>query len=93
MEQLVFGLNGQVHFNSVKERDEAVEYIKNNPDNVDYHVHEDNQNQGARGPEDRIHFKHEDGVPQCLKDIMTAGRPGIWGRINCKEFVDYIKSH
>ena len=93
MDKLVFGKEKQVHFDSVEERDEAVEYIKNNPDNVDYSVHEDNQLQGARAPEDRIHFKHEDGVPQCLKDIMTAGKPGVWGRINCKEFVDYIKSH
>ena len=47
MEKLVFGKNGQVHFDSVEERDEAVEYIKNTPENVDYNVHEDNQNQGC----------------------------------------------
>lgn len=93
MEQLVFGKEGQVHFNSVEERDEAVEYIKNHPDNVDYNVHEDNQNQGAWGPEERIHFKNEDGVPECLKRIMTAGNGSLYGRINCKEFVDYINSH
>lgn len=51
MEKLVFGKNGQVHFDSVEERDEAVEYIKNTPENVDYNVHEDNQNQGAWGYE------------------------------------------
>ena len=28
MEKLVFGKNGQVHFDSVEERDEAVEYIR-----------------------------------------------------------------
>ena len=52
MEKLVFGKNGQVHFDSVEERDEAVESIKNTPENVDYNVHEDNQNQGAWGSED-----------------------------------------
>jgi hypothetical protein len=36
IEKLVFGKNGQVHFDSVEERDEAVEYIKNTPENVDY---------------------------------------------------------
>lgn len=93
MEKLVFGKNGQVHFDSVEERDEAVEYIKNNPENVDYNVHEDNQNQGAWGSEDRIHFRSEVGVPDCLRRIMTAGNDSVYGRINCKEFVDYIKSH
>lgn len=93
MEKLVFGRERQVHFNSVEERDEAVEYIKNHPDNVKYNVHEDNQNQGAWGPEERIHFKNEDGVPECLKRIMTAGNGSLYGRINCKEFVDYINSH
>ena len=93
MEKLVFGKNGQVYFDSVEERDEAVTYIKNNPDNVDYNVHEDNQKQGAWGSEDRIHFKSKVGVPECLTKIMTAGNGSVDGRINCKEFVEYIKSH
>ena len=93
MEKLVFGVNGQVCFNSVEERDEAVENIKNHPENVNYNVHEDNQNQGAWASEDRIHFKSEVGVPECLNRNMTAGNGSIYGRINCKEFVDYIKSH
>ena len=93
MAKLVFGRNGQVHFDSVEELDIAVAYIKNNlGGNVSF-VHEKNYEQGAWGPEDRIHFISEYGVPECLKRIMTAGNGSIYGRINCKEFVDYIKSH
>ena len=91
MHKHVFGKNGQVYFDSDKELNEAVDYILTSP-NVDYNVHENNQNQGAWGPEDRIHFKVETGVPDCLKRIMTAGNGSIYGRINCKDFVDYIKS-
>ena len=91
MEKLIYGKNEQVRFNSEKELEEAVEYILTSP-NVDYTIHEDNQNQGAWGSEDRIHFTSEIGVPECLKRNMTAGRGSLYGRINCKEFVEYIKS-
>ena len=73
MGKLVFGKNGQVHFNNENEK------------------HEDNQEQGAWVPEERIHFKSEDGVPDCLKRLMTAGRPGLYGRINCKEFCEELR--
>lgn len=89
--KLVYGNNGQVRFNSEEELRIAIEYILSS-DNVDYDVHEDNQNQGAWGPEERIHFKSEQGVPECLKRNMTAGRPGLYGRINCKEFSEMIRT-
>lgn len=69
---------------------EQIEYILTSP-NVDSNIHENNQNQGAWGPEDRIHFKREEGVPECLKGNMTAGRPGLYGRINCKEFCKELR--
>ena len=59
MGKLVFGKNGQVHFNNENEKQEAIEYLLTS-DNVDFDVHEDNQEQGAWGPEERIHFKSED---------------------------------
>ena len=90
MVKLVFGKNGQVHFNNENEKQEAIEYLLTS-DNVDFDVHEDNQEQGAWGPEERIHFKSEDGVPDCLKRLMTAGRPGLYGRINCKEFCEELR--
>ena len=91
MSKLILGKNGQVHFDNEKEKKEAVEYILTSP-NVNFKVHEDNQNQGAWGPEDRIHFKKEEGVPESLKKIMTAGRDGLYGRINCKEFCDELRT-
>lgn len=88
----VFGRNGQVQFNSEEELRIAVDYIINNLNNNVLLVHEDNQDQGAWGPEERIHFQNEEGIPNCLKRNMTAGRPGLYGRINCKEFCEYIRN-
>lgn len=90
MSKLVYGKNRQVSFLNEEEKREAIEYILNSP-NVDFNIHEDNQNQGAWGPEDRIHFKAEEGVPECLKRNMTAGRQGLYGRINCNEFCEEIR--
>ena len=90
MSKLVYGENGQVRFFSEEEKREAIDYILNSP-NVDFNIHENNQDQGAWGPEDRIHFKREEGVPECLKRNMTAGRPGLYGRINCKEFCEELR--
>lgn len=91
MSKLVFGKNGQVRFNSEEELRTAVDYILNSS-NVEFDIHEDNQNQGAWAPEERIHFKEESGVPDCLKRNMTAGRPGLYGRINCGEFCELVRT-
>lgn len=87
MGKLIFGKNGQVHFNNENEKQEAIEYLLTS-DNVDFDVHgRIIKRQGAWGPEERIHFKSEDGVPDCLKRLMTAGMTRtLLGRINCKEF-------
>lgn len=91
MEQLIYGKNGQVWFNTEAEKREAIEYILTSP-NVDFNIHENNQDQGAWGPEDRIHFRSRAGVPECLQRIMTAGRGELYGRINCKEFCEEIRA-
>ena len=91
MSKLVYGKNGQVRFDSEQEKREAIEYLLTSS-NVNFKVHEDNQNQGAWSSEERIHFKEERGVPESLKKIMTAGRPGIYGRINCKEFCEELRA-
>lgn len=90
MNQLIYGKKGQVHFDSEEEKQIAINYILSSP-NVDFNIHENNQEQGAWAPEDRIHFKSKQGVPECLKKIMTAGRDGLYGRINCKEFCDELR--
>ena len=91
MSKLVYGKNGQVHFDNESEKKEAIEYILTSS-NVDFDIHEDNQDQGAWGPEERIHFRSEEGVPNSLKKLMTAGRPGLYGRINCKEFCEELRT-
>lgn len=47
MSQLIYGKNHQVVFHSEEEKWETINYILNNPSNVDFNIHEDNQNQGA----------------------------------------------
>ena len=91
MSKLVYGKKGQVHFDNEDEKRIAVDYILTSS-NVNFNVHENNQDQGAWGPEDRIHFKKEAGVPDCLKRIMTAGRGSLYGRINCKEFCEELRN-
>ena len=90
MSKLAYGKNEQLKFYNEDEKREAIDYILNS-ENVNFNVHEDNQLQGAWGSEERIHFRNEDGVPECLKRNMTAGRGGLYGRINCKEFCDEIR--
>lgn len=90
MSQLIFGKNGQVHFDNETELQEAVDYILTSP-NVDYNIHEDNWKQGAWGPEERIHFKSGEGIPESLKKLLTAGRQGLYGRINCAEFCAFLR--
>lgn len=91
MPKLVYGRNKQVKFNNEEEKNTAIDYILNNPDNVDFNVHEDNQEQGAWGSEERIHFRSEAGIPECLKRQLTAGNGSIYGRVNCKEFCEEIR--
>ena len=91
MSKLIYGRNQQIQFKDDKEKQEAIDYILNTPSNVDFKIHEDNKNQGAWGPEERIHFYSEEGVPEWLERQMTAGRGDLYGRINCKEFCEELR--
>jgi hypothetical protein len=88
MSKLIFGRNGQVRFMSEEEKTEAFEYLRNSTNVV--LVHEDNQEQGAWAPEERIHFKSLVGVPEGLLRNMTAGRGNVEGRINCAELIEAV---
>ena len=88
MSKLVYGKNGQVRFRNEKEKMESFEYLRSSPNVV--LVHEDNQEQGAWAPEERIHFKSLLGVPDGLLRNMTAGRGNIEGRINCAELIQEV---
>ena len=85
MGKLVFGKNRQVQFRSESEKQEAFDYLRESANVI--LVHEDNQDQGAWGSEERIHFKTLVGVPESLQRCMTAGRGNIAGRINCAELI------
>ena len=85
MGKLVFGKNGQVQFKNESEKLEAFDYLRESANVI--LVHEDNQDQGAWGSEERIHFKTLIGVPESLQRCMTAGRGNIAGRINCAELI------
>ena len=90
-EKLVYGKRKQVRFRNAEEKQDAFHYMLHS-DNVDFYVHENNQNQGAWAPEDRIHFKKKEGIPECLDRQMTAGRRGtLYGRINCKELCEELR--
>ncbi len=89
MEKLVYGKKKQVKFNSVEEKEEAIQYLLTTS-NVKPTV-EDNHNQGAWGQEHRFKFYKKDGVPACLDRQMTAGTKSLYGRINCKEFYEEVK--
>ena len=91
MSKLLYGKNDQVRFLNEAEKKEAFNYLLTSS-NVDISVHERNEEQGAWASEDRIHFFTEHGVPECLKRNMTAGKGGIYGRINCKELCDEIRA-
>lgn len=68
MSKLIYGKNAQVKFHNEEEKKEAFAYLLTSG-NVDFDIHENNQLQGAWGPEDRIHFKSEENIPECLKEI------------------------
>ncbi|MBQ6780428.1 MAG: hypothetical protein IJP62_04270 [Treponema sp.] len=91
MSKLVYGKMHQVRFYSEEEKQVVFNYILNNPENVNFKIHENNQNQGAWGSEDRIHFRKKEGVPECLTRQMTAGRGNLYGRINCKELCEELR--
>lgn len=88
MGKLVFGKNGQVQFRNEIEKQEAFDYLRGSANVI--LVHEDNQDQGAWGSEERIHFKTLVGVPESLQRCMTAGRGNIAGRINCAELISEV---
>lgn len=74
MSKLVYGKNGQVSFTNEIEKREAIKYILTFS-NVDFDVHEDNQDQGAWAPEERIHFKNEEeGGSKFFKEVDDCGQ-------------------
>ena len=90
MSKLVYGARGQVRFNSEPEKREALEYLTTSPD-VELRF-ERNDEQGAWGPEKRIHFYSVDGVPEGLLRNWTVGTGRVLGRINAADLYDEVKA-
>lgn len=90
MSKLIYGKKGQVRFYTEEEKQDAFQYLLTSS-NTNINIHEPNQDQGAWGPEDRIHFHKEAGIPESIKRNMTAGRSGLYGRINCKELCEELR--
>lgn len=88
MSKLVYGKNGQVRFNSLLEKQEAMEYLATSED-IKFR-HENNEEQGAWASEKRILFYKKDGVPAGLVRNWSAGTGKILGRINAADLYDEV---
>ena len=89
MTKLVYGKKDQVKFLNEAEKKEAFEYLTSS-EGIEF-VHEQNQESGAWGPEKRIHFHSQTGVPEGLVRNWTAGvGTRVVARINCAELYDEV---
>ena len=87
---ITYGRNGQVRFRNINEEQEALDYLKNS-DNVQM-VHENNHLQGAWAPEDRFIIKEDDPLmPDGVRNNLTAGNSGCFGRINCGDLIERVR--
>ncbi|MCR4816125.1 MAG: hypothetical protein K5842_02935 [Bacteroidales bacterium] len=83
-----FGKNNQIQFPNENGFYQFLGYLAKS-DGSTRIVHENNQNQGAWGPEIRIHvLKPMPSGPWSVRE--TAGNGGIISRINCNEFLENI---
>src|SRR5690606_1756418 len=87
-----FGNLDQVQFDCPEDYFEFLGFLSRN-DGTTRIVWEENDRQGAWGPEGRIHFYVEH--PEDLKAVLghTAGRGNVVTRVNCNEFVEHIIEH
>lgn len=92
MAQHVFGTRGQIEFGSDAAFFYALGFLANGRRSE--FVWENNEEQGAWGSEGRIHCRTEPDVwPAELRSAFTAGRSGIIHRINCNEYVAYLRDN
>lgn len=92
MYQSVFGTVQQVRFNTPQDYYEFLGYLSRN-DHTTRIVWENNDEQGAWGPEGRIHFLVD--PPDDLGATLshTAGVGNAVSRVNCNEYVEHIITH
>ncbi|QHI34678.1 hypothetical protein IMCC3317_00210 [Kordia antarctica] len=90
-----FGVRKKMRFDSPEEYYETLGYIAKSDGSCDLY-REENQNQGAWGPEIRMNcYKNLHKFPAPLKRKFTKGRgKKVLHRINCNEFIqDLLDNH
>ncbi len=90
-----FGVRNKMRFDSAEEYYETLGFIAKSDGSCDLY-REDNQNQGAWGPEIRMNcYKNLQKFPAPLKRKFTKGRgKKVLHRINCNEFInDLLDNH
>lgn len=90
-----FGKRNKMRFDSPEEYYETLGFISKSDGSCDLY-REENQNQGAWGPEIRMNcYKNLDKFPPPLKRKFTKGRgKKVLHRINCNEFIeDLLDNH
>lgn len=90
MSKLIYGAKDQVSFKNDQEKEEAMQYLATSSD-VELRF-ERNDQQGAWGPEKRIHFLSNDGVPEGLRRNWTAGTGRVVARINAADLYDEVEA-
>lgn len=86
---LTYGISNQLVFSSTSEFFESIGLLCK-PGIVSIY-HEDNDEQGAWGKEERIHvLKDPNKFTDALKAKFTKGRGSVLYRINCNEFIQEL---
>lgn len=89
---LIFGTNGQIHFNTDNEFYQSLGFLAKSDGTSSIHW-EHNENQGAWGSEGRIHcYQNINRFPTALSNAFTAGVGNIIHRINCNEYVEHLRA-
>lgn len=89
MSERVFGTQNQMRFSNDKEFFQFLGYLAKS-DGSSSLVWEHNENQGAWASEGRIQLYAP--LPYAWTVNVTAGVGNIVGRINCNEFIEYIRT-
>ena len=87
-----FGVHNPMVFTCKDSFYETIGFLANPSHKIEF-VYEKNHEQGAWGPEYRIHCMRKDiSYPSPLNKKLTAGVGNIAYRINCNEFIEMLIS-
>ena len=93
MTRLNFGTKNQIHFDTQNEKYEVLGFLAKSDDTTSL-TWEHNEDSGAWGSEGRIHcYKNIINFPVSLSRVFSSGVGNIEHRINCNEFIEYIREN